>query len=55
MVMELTLAPPQTNSVWPVTKLLAGSAKNITARATSSERPSRLTGMPLASCFSRCV
>ena len=31
-----------------MTKLFAGSAKNITARATSSLRPSRLTGMAAA-------
>ena len=33
------LAPPQTYSTWPVMKEFSGSAKNMTARATSSLRP----------------
>jgi hypothetical protein len=40
-----TLVPPQTYSDWPVTKPLSGDAKNTTARATSSGRPTRPTGI----------
>ncbi len=45
---EPILAPPQTNSVWPVMKLLSGARKNCTARATSAGLPSRFTGIELA-------
>ena len=43
-----TLVPPQTYSTWPVTKPASRSAKNITARATSSASPSRFTGIACA-------
>ena len=47
------VVPPQTNSVWPVMKPLAGSSRNATARATSSGRPSRRTGIACASAAMR--
>ena len=47
-----TLVPPHTYSTCPVTKPLAGSAKKRTARATSADSPSRLTGTDAASARS---
>ena len=49
------LDPPQTKSVWPVTKLLAGSQKKRKALVTSSTCPNRPTGMRLASAASRSL
>ena len=46
------LDPPQTKSVWPVTKLLAGSQKKRNALVTSSTCPKGPTGMRFASSAS---
>lgn len=42
-----SVVPPQTYSIWPVTKPLSGDRKNRAARATSSGVPRRLTTMLL--------